>query len=90
MQLLDTYYDRLLQRCGLVHSAKSMEQDSLRQTASKLELETAQNRAELDTQRETLAKLAHQVSSLEFQLNQVVGYPDQPLSLSLLPPFSLR
>ena len=81
MQSLDTYYNRLLQRCGLVHSAKSMEQDSQRQTASKLELETAQNRAELDTQRETLAKLAHQVSSLEFQLNQVVGYSNQPLFL---------
>jgi hypothetical protein len=63
--------DKLLQRCGLIHSAKSMEQDSQRQTASTLALDTAQNRAELETQRETLGKLAHQVSSLEYQLNQM-------------------
>ena len=49
-----------------------MEQDSQRQTASKLALDTTQNRAELETQRETLAKLAHQVSSLEHQLYQVL------------------
>ncbi|CAI8004032.1 Coiled-coil domain-containing protein 146 [Geodia barretti] len=63
--------DKLLQRCGLIHSAKTMEQDSQRQTASKLALDTAQNRAELEIQRETLGKLAHQVSSLEYQLNQM-------------------
>ena len=65
--------NRLLQRCGLVHSTKWMDQESQRQTASKLALETAQNRTELEAQRETLAKLTHQVSSLEHQLNKVVG-----------------
>ena len=75
-------HNRLLQRCGLIHSAKTMEQDSQRQTASKLALDTAQNRAELEIQRETLGKLAHQVSSLEYQLNQVVVVCLAPLTPS--------
>lgn len=62
---------RLLQKCSLVHSSKSMERDSKRQEASQLALKVAQNRADLEAQRETLAKLTHEVSSLEHQLNQV-------------------
>lgn len=64
-------FHRLLQKCSLVNSSKSMERDSKRQTASQLALEAAQNRADLEAQRETLAKLTHEVSSLEHQLNQV-------------------
>ena len=63
--------NRLLHKCGLVILAKSMERDSERQTVSKLMLETAQNKSELDAQREILAQLSHQVSSLGHQLNQV-------------------
>ena len=62
---------RLLHKCGLVHSAKCMERDGQRQSASTLGLELAQNKAELETQRETLTKLTHEVSFLERQLNQV-------------------
>lgn len=62
---------RLLQKCSLVLSAKSMERDSQRQAAGQLGWEAAQTRADLEAQRETLAKLTHEVSSLERQLNQV-------------------
>lgn len=62
---------RLLQRCSLLHSIKTMERDSQRQTGSKLTLEITQTKAELEAQRETLGKLTHQISSLEQQLNQV-------------------
>ena len=66
---------RLLQKCSLVHSTKCTERDSQRQVAGKLSLEAAQTSAELEAQRETLAKLTHEVSSLENQLNQVTtGY----------------
>lgn len=60
-----------MQRCNLVLSSKSMERDSERQAASQLALESAQNSADLEAQRETLAKLTHEVSSLDHQLNQV-------------------
>ena len=62
---------RLLQKCSLVYSAKCMERDSERQAASQLGLEASQNAADLGAQRETLAKLTHEMSSLERQLNQV-------------------
>ena len=62
---------RLLQKCSLVYSAKCIERDSERQAASQLKLEASQNAADLGAQRESLAKLTHEVSSLEHQLNQV-------------------
>jgi hypothetical protein len=48
-----------------------MERDSERQAAGQLGLEASQNAADLGVQRETLAKLTHEVSSLEIQLNQL-------------------
>lgn len=70
-----------MQRCNLVLSSKSMERDSERQAASQLALEAAQNRADLEAQRETLAKLTYEVSSLEHQLNQV-GLADLYVSIA--------
>jgi hypothetical protein len=63
--------EKLLQKCNLVYSAKCMERDSERQAAGQLGLEASQNAADLGVQRETLAKLTHEVSSLEIQLNQL-------------------
>ena len=68
-------WPRLLQKCSLVRSAKAMDRDSQRQETSQLGMEAALTRADLDGQRERLAKLTNDVSSLERQLNQVGGLP---------------
>ena len=66
-------------------STKSMERDADRQVVSKMVLEAAHNKAELEAQRESLAKLTHQVSSLERELDQVLCV----LSLHMSPAYQL-